>query len=77
MTPDQQQRLAVAETEIRELRADIQRVEERLEAANEKLDRIVSTMDKGQGAFWLFIRAAALIAAIGAGASWLANHVRL
>lgn len=77
MTPDQQARLAVAETEIRELRGDIQDLRGEVREANDKLDRIVATMDTGKGVLWVFLKAGVGIAAMVAGATWLANHVRL
>lgn len=70
MTPDQQQRLAVAETQIDDIREDIGEMKAMLKD-------LVAAKNKGEGAIWLFFKAAALAAAIVAGVTWLANHVRL
>jgi chromosome segregation ATPase len=77
MTPEQQARLAVAETEIRALRDDIQKLEDALESANAKLDRIVATMDSGRGALWVLLAIGGGLGSIVMGATWLSSHVRL
>lgn len=70
MTPDQLERLAVLETKTTAM-------EETVRGMDMKLDELIAAKNMGQGVLWLFFKAAALFAAVVAGATWIANHVRL
>ena len=71
MTPEQQnlmvERVAVAETEIRQVRADITEMKEMLRV-------LVNQANMGRGALWVFMAVGGVIVSI---ATWVIQHIRL
>lgn len=68
MTPEERDRLVTLETRFGGQA-------ERLERIEGKLDGLLEIAGVGRGAWWLFVRLAAIVAAIGGATAWAAQHL--
>ena len=71
------ERLAAVEVKIIALQESYLRLQHQIEAANDKLDQIVATIEQGRGALWLLLKLGAAVIALVAAANWVMNHVKL
>ena len=68
MTPEERDRLARAETEIRVL-------SQSLGEMNRKLDQLVAAANMGKGAWWLLLRLGGVLVVLAGATGWVLEHL--
>jgi hypothetical protein len=71
MTPDERDRLLRLEVNAANTEKSVERMSDKVDGLDSKIDDLLKAAHMGKGAWWLMLRMGAVIVAIGTAGAWI------
>lgn len=74
MLPEERDRLVRVEEGLRHHGTQLDRIEERQQVSDGKLDELIAAAHAGRGAWWAILKIGGVLTGIAGGAVWVVEH---